>query len=301
MMRGASCSPPGAPRRPCSSLPARAGIGLKPVHFQALLATRPAVGFLEVHAENYMVDGGPLPHYLARLRADHALSLHGVSLSLGGAEALDLAHLERLATHVRRYTPASFSEHLAWSRHGGVFVNDLLPVAYDAPTLERVCRHIDQVQSRLGLRMLLENPATYLLNRRSTLSEEAFLCEVTQRTGCGLLLDLTNAYVSCINHRRDVRDYLAGLPLHVVGEIHLAGHTRQRDADGGELLIDNHGSAVDESVWSLYAEMLTRLGPIPTLIERDNHLPALTELLREAWRAETLMAHADGLERHASS
>jgi uncharacterized protein (UPF0276 family) len=273
-----------------SGLPWRAGVGLKPQHFLKVLATRPDVGFFEVHAENYMVDGGPFHHFLGQVREHYALSLHGVGLSIGGSGPLDESHLERLAALIDRYRPASFSEHLAWSSHGDVFYNDLLPVPYDRRTLDRVCEHVDRVQERLGLRMLLENPSTYVEFETSTMSETAFLREVLKRTGCGLLLDVNNVHVTCTNHGRDAMAYLRDLPLAEVGEVHLAGFARDEDAAGAPLLIDSHGSPVDEAVWGLYAHVIAQLGAIPTLLERDNDVPALQVLLAEAGRAESLMS-----------
>ena len=272
-----------------AGLPWRAGIGLKPEHFREVLSTRPDIGFFEVHAENYMVDGGPFHHFLTRVREHYPLSLHGVALSIGGAEPLDEAHLDRLAALLERYQPASFSEHLAWSSHGDTFFNDLLPVPYDSETLTRVCDHIDRVQERLRRRMLLENPSTYIEFKASTMSETAFLREVLKRTGCGLLLDVNNVYVSCTNHGRDALAYLRDLPLSEVGEVHLAGFARDQDAAGAPLLIDSHGSPVDEAVWGLYAHVIERLGAVPTLLERDNDIPALATLLAEAGRAEAML------------
>jgi uncharacterized protein (UPF0276 family) len=274
------------PHAPAGQLPSRAGIGLKSQHHRDVLDARPDLGFFEVHAENYMVEGGPFHHYLGAIRQDYPLSIHGVGLSIGADQPLDKAHLDRLATLLARYQPESFSEHLAWSTHGDYFLNDLLPLAYDRASLERVCRHIDQVQHHLQRRMLLENPATYLEFDSSSLDEAEFICEVVKRTGCGLLLDLNNAYVSCTNHNSDVHAYLNALPLHAVGEIHLAGFAEDRDAAGARLLIDHHGSAVDAAVWNLYEQMIARLGPLPTLIERDNEVPALEVLVREAEQAE---------------
>lgn len=273
-------------------LPDRAGIGLKPEHFRDVLQARPAIGFFEVHAENYMVDGGPFPHFLGRIREHYPLSLHGVGLSIGGDGPLDEAHLDRLAALVGRYQPASFSEHLAWSSHGGVFFNDLLPLPYDGATLDRVCGHVDRVQERLGLRMLIENPSTYVEFEASTMDEAAFLTEVVRRTGCGLLLDVNNLHVSCVNHGRAALPCLERLPLHAVGEIHLAGFATDRDAAGAPLLIDSHGTPVDDAVWQLYAAALARLGPTPTLLERDHDVPALATLLAEAGRAEALIGAA---------
>lgn len=267
-------------------LPRRAGLGLKSEHFQQVLATLPDIGFFEVHAENYMVAGGPFHHYLGLIREHYALSLHGVGLSIGGEGPLDHAHLARLAALVERYQPHSFSEHLAWSSHGPVFLNDLLPLAYDDATLKRVCEHIDQVQSTLKRRMLLENPSTYLLFQHSTLDETDFISEVIRRTGCGLLLDVNNVYVSCINHQQDPLAYLNALPLHSVGEIHLAGFAEDADSVGDRLLIDDHGAPVDNAVWQLYQQALQRTGPVATLIERDNDLPAFSVLHAEARQAD---------------
>jgi len=271
-------------------LPRRAGLGLKHEHFVEVLETSPAVGFFEVHAENYMVAGGPFHHYLGLIREQYPLSLHGVGLSIGGEGQLDTEHLARLATLIERYQPHSFSEHLAWSSHGPVFLNDLLPLAYDSATLQRVCEHIDQVQSTLKRPMLLENPSTYLQFQRSTLDETDFISEIIRRTGCGLLLDVNNVYVSCINHQRDPASYLEGLPLHAVGEIHLAGFAEDTDNLGDRLLIDDHGAPIDNAVWQLYEKVLAQVGPMPTLIERDNQLPAFSVLLAEAQQAERHLA-----------
>ena len=267
-------------------LPLRAGLGLKTEHFAQVLETCPDIGFFEVHAENYMVAGGPFHHYLGLIRAQYPLSLHGVGLSIGGEGPLDREHLARLATLIERYQPQSFSEHLAWSSHGPVFLNDLLPLAYDASTLERVCEHVDQVQSTLKRPMLLENPSTYLQFQRSTLDETDFISEIVRRTGCGLLLDVNNVYVSCINHQRAPLAYIDALPLHAVGEIHLAGFAEDTDSLGDRLLIDDHGAPIDNAVWQLYEQVLTRTGPVATLIERDNQVPALSVLQAEARQAQ---------------
>ncbi|WP_248806022.1 DUF692 domain-containing protein [Pseudomonas sp. MWU13-2100] len=276
-----------------SELPPRAGLGLKAEHFQVVLETRPDLGFFEVHAENYMVAGGPFHHYLGLIRDQYPLSLHGVGLSIGAEGPLDNEHLKRLAALLERYQPQSFSEHLAWSSHGPVFLNDLLPLAYDHATLQRVCAHIDQVQSTLKRPMLLENPATYLQFQRSTLDEAAFISEVIRRTGCGLLLDVNNVYVSSINHQYDPLAYIEALPLHAVAEIHLAGFAEDTDNLGDRLLIDDHGAPVDQAVWALYQQVLEKIGPIPTLIERDNQLPTFAVLLAEAVRAEKLLERAE--------
>jgi len=275
-----------------SELPPRAGLGLKTEHFQVILETRPDLGFFEVHAENYMVAGGPFHHYLGLIREQYPLSLHGVGLSIGAEGPLDNEHLKRLATLIERYQPQAFSEHLAWSSHGPVFLNDLLPLAYDNATLQRVCEHVDQVQSTLKRPMLLENPATYLQFQRSTLDEADFIGEIIRRTGCGLLLDVNNVHVSCINHRRDALAYIEALPLHAVGEIHLAGFAEDADNLGDRLLIDDHGAPVDQAVWALYRQVLAKIGPVATLIERDNQVPAFAVLLAEAEQAQHLLHQA---------
>ncbi len=267
-------------------LPHRAGLGLKTEHINEVLETYPDIGFFEVHAENYMVAGGPFLHHLELIRERYPLSLHGVGLSIGGESPLNPEHLARLARLIERYQPHSFSEHLAWSSHGPFFLNDLLPLAYDAHTLARVCEHIDQLQSTLKRPMLLENPSTYVQFRRSTLDETDFISEIVRRTGCGLLLDVNNVYVSCINHQRDPLAYIDALPLHAVGEIHLAGFAEDTDSLGDRLLIDDHGAPIDDAVWQLYQQLLTRTGPVATLIERDNRVPAFSVLQAEARQAE---------------
>lgn len=283
------------------SLPARAGIGLKPEHFRDILDTTPDLGFFEIHAENYMVDGGAFHHYLTRIREHYALSIHGVGLSIGGEGPLDETHLDRLAVLLQRYQPESFSEHLAWSSHGGNFYNDLLPSPYNAATLARVCEHIDRVQERLGRRMLLENPATYVEFTASTIAEADFITQVVRRSGCSLLLDVNNIHVSCTNHGRNARDYLAALPLDAVAQIHLAGFAEDADAAGAPLLIDSHGAPVAEPVWTLYCETLDQVGPMPTLIERDNDIPALPVLVAEARHAERILERLLPASRKAAA
>lgn len=276
------------------------GIGLKPVHVQRILAEGAPLDFFEVHAENYMVPGGPHPRHLERIRERFALSIHGVGLSIGGAGPLDLTHLHRLDALIRRFEPRWFSEHLAWSSHGGRFYNDLLPLPYDRASLTRVCAHVDQVQEHLGRRLLLENPSTYVELAASTLDEGTFLSEVVRRTGCGLLLDVNNAYVSGVNHGRDPWALISALPPAAVGEIHLAGFAEDRDGAGDRLLIDTHGAPVDDAVWALYRRTLAHLGPRPTLIERDQAVPPLDPLVEEAARARlALDAAAFGAEEAA--
>lgn len=276
-----------------TSLPVRAGLGLKPEHYADILAGVPDVGFFEVHAENYMGLGGPPHRYLTAIRALYPLSLHGVGLSIGASRPLDKTHLGRLKNLVDRYDPQSFSEHLAWSTHDTGFLNDLLPLPYTQETLARVTEHVDQTQQTLGRRMLLENPSTYVLFAESTIDEIDFLDTVAERTGCGLLLDVNNVFVSARNLGFTLESYLDAYPLALVQEIHLAGHDAVREADGGTLLIDAHGSAVTEDVWSLYAAVVARRGALPTLIERDANVPALDVLLAEAARAEAIMARRE--------
>ncbi|PJI41026.1 MAG: hypothetical protein CTR53_08975 [Ferrovibrio sp.] len=273
-------------------LPNRSGTAFKPQHFTALLAGETRPGFIEVHAENYMGDGG-LPHaQLSRLRADHALSLHGVGLSIGGEAALDRAHLRRLRQLCDRYQPDSFSEHLAWSSHDGIFLNDLLPLPYTEQTLKRVVAHVAQVQDMLGRRILLENPATYLQFAASTIPETDFLAEIAARSGCGLLLDVTNVLVACSNRGEAPAAYLACFPLHCVGEIHLAGHHDTTDDRGAPLLIDDHGSRISAQAWQLYESLIARTGPRPSLVEWDNEVPDWTILLHEAQTAQAMLDRA---------
>ena len=278
--------------QPRDRLPVRAGIGLKADHIAELVAHTQDIGFLEIHAENYMGAGGPPHAYLTALRERYALSVHGVGLSIGSVGPLDEGHLSRLAALIARYQPESFSEHLAWSSHGGVVFNDLLPIVYDNATLKRVVEHIDCVQSRLRRRMLLENPSTYLGYVHASWAEVDFIAEVARRTGCGLLLDVNNVYVSSVNHGREASAYIDAFPLGKVDEIHLAGSAEDCDAAGDRLLIDAHGSPVHEEVWSLYRRALDRAGPVPTLIEWDNDVPLLAVLLSEARRADQALAEA---------
>ena len=274
-------------------LPRRAGAGFKPQHADAILADDFRIGFLEVHAENYMGAGGHPHRILSRMRQDFPLSIHGVGLSIGSPTGLDPDHLKRLKTVVDRYQPEQVSEHLAWSTHDTRFLNDLLPVPYDEPTLKRVCDHIDQVQDALGRRILLENPSTYLGFEASTMSETDFIRAIARRTGCGLLLDINNVHVSATNHGYGAHGYLADFPLLSVEEIHLAGHAQDTDDAGLPLLIDSHDRPVDDLVWDLYEHVISKLGPLPTLIEWDNEVPDWPVLKREAQLADAI------LERHA--
>jgi uncharacterized protein len=281
-------------------LPARAGVGFKSEYFSDIVASSPDVGFFEVHAENFMGAGGPPHAQLARIRRDYALSVHGVGLSIGGAQPLDRAHIRRLQRLLERYEPISFSEHLAWSTHGGSFLNDLLPFPYNDATLRRVILHVQQLQDALGRRILLENPATYLRFETSIYAETEFLREIAGRTGCGLLLDVNNVYVCAENHAFTPEDYIDAFPLSRVEEIHLAGYAEDVDEIGEKLLIDAHCAPVSEAVWSLYARALARCGPVATLVEWDNDLPPWPVLLDEATRAEALLNERFPAQRRAS-
>ena len=278
--------------RKASKLPARAGVGFKPVHFRAILVEPQPIGFFEVHAENCMGAGGPPHAQLAALRQRYALSLHGVGLSIGSMQPLDRDHLARLRSLCDRYEPESFSEHLAWSSHDGVYFNDLLPLPYTPQTLVRVAEHIDTVQTTLHRQMLLENPSTYVGIAESTIPEVEFLAEVSRRTGCGLLLDVNNVFVSSTNLGTSPQDYLDEFPVERVKEIHLGGHHRDIDDAGAPLLIDAHAAPVAQPVWELYACVIARIGPIATVIEWDNDIPDWPMLRAEAAAAERILVGA---------
>jgi len=278
------------PRAPVR-LPAGAGVGYKPQHFAAITAAPQPLAFFEVHAENYMGAGGRPHAELARLRQDYALSIHGVGLGLGGTAPLDPAHLARLAALCGRHEPQSFSEHLAWAGHDGLFLNDLLPLPYTPERLAVVVEHVDRVQEVLRRQILVENPATYLTFAESTIPETQFLAELARRTGCGLLLDVNNLFVSATNHAIAPRALIDAFPLAAVGEIHLAGHAAAA-SPGAPLLLDAHGAPVADPVWELYAEVIARRGPLPTLVEWDNDVPSWPVLRGEAERAAAVLATA---------
>jgi uncharacterized protein len=268
--------------RPIAS--GRVGIGLRSPHVSEIAATHPEIGFLEVHAENYMVESPALDRLL-ELRRDYPVSLHGVALSLGSAEELDRGHVLRFRALIERVEPTLVSEHLAWAAIGGTYLNDLLPLPYTEASLDLFCRHVDKAQEGLGRRLLIENPSSYFRYRHSTIPEAEFLTEVALRTGCGILCDVNNIHVSASNFRFDPIAYLETLPLAAIGEIHLAGHHAAKDVD---ILIDDHGSRVAKPVWELYTVALRRFGPVPTLVEWDTNVPALEVLLDEARHAEEL-------------
>ena len=273
------------------AIPLRAGVGLKAEHYEVILRSRPDIGWFEVHAENYMGEGGPPHHFLEAIREHYPISLHGVGLSIGAHGPLDQDHLKRLKALNERYRPGLFSEHLAWSTHEGVYVNDLLPVPYTEESAARVSDHVKEVQDVVGRRMLLENPSTYLTFDDSTMSEIRFLEEVCEQSGCGLLLDVNNVFVSAVNHGYSPEGYIDDLPLELVSEIHLGGHADDRDDQGDRLLIDAHDRPIIDPVWALYARTVEKGGKRPTLVEWDTNVPAWPKLFSEAERAEAMLDH----------
>jgi uncharacterized protein (UPF0276 family) len=283
-----------ASRFPAHSIAGLAGTSLKDGHVPAIL-TEKQDGFFEVHAENYMGAGGARHAALTRIRQDYPVSLHGVCMSIGGPQPLDQAHLRRFKALVDRYEPALVSEHLAWSTHATTYYNDLLPLPYTRVTLARVADHLDEVQEAIRRPILLENPSTYVIFPESTMSETVFIRELACRTGCGLLLDVNNVFVSATNHGYSALSYLADFPLEHVGEIHLAGHAEQADDEGDLLLIDSHDRPVADAVWQLFATVIGQCGPIPTLVEWDSDIPDWPVLKAEAAAAQAI------LDRHACS
>jgi uncharacterized protein (UPF0276 family) len=276
-----------------------AGAGLKPEHQRHILDARPDVGWFEVHAENYMGAGGPPHHFLERVRALHPLSVHGVGLSIGSAGGMAPGHLARLKAVVDRYQPFIVSEHLAWSTHDGIFMNDLLPLPYTDATLSLVAQHVDETQTVLGRRILIENPSTYLRFDGDEMPEADFLRALARRSGCGLLLDVNNVVVSAANHGFDSRAYLESFPHEHVGEIHLAGHAVLENDDGA-LYVDTHDRKVSEQVWSLFRDVIARRGVHPTLIEWDSDLPAWPVLEAEVRKAQSILHTAGGLDARAA-
>ncbi len=281
--------------RVTADIPDRAGVGFKTEHASAILEHRPSLGWFEVHPENYMVPGGPRHVTLEAVRERYPLSLHGVALSLGGAERLDREHLRALRALVDRYQPGLISEHVAWSTHDGVYFADLLPTPLTAEALDRLCANIDEAQDALGRQILIENPSNYLRLPSSDIPEPEFLVAAARRTGCGLLVDVNNVYVSAANIGYDAEAYIDALPIELIGEIHLAGHAVE-EADGQQLLIDNHGAMVAQGVWALYARLIGRSGPRPTLIEWDTDVPEWCVLHAEARKADDYLALKVGQE-----
>jgi uncharacterized protein len=285
---------PGA-RHFLGPVPARAGIGLRSVHHHALLEERPAVGWLEAHTENYFHDGGAAVRALERARSNYPLSLHGVGLGLGSADGIDTTHLQRVKRAIARFEPALVSEHACWGQAGGEYFNDLLPLPYTDEAVALLARQVSQAQDFLGRQLLIENVSAYVAFEHSHLHEWDFLAAVSRESGCGLLLDINNVYVSACNLGIDARAFIAGLPAERVGEIHLAGHARVANGGQRPVLIDDHGSAVCEEVWQLFRHALARLGPRPTLIEWDTDIPPLARLVEESRRADQILEEPRGL------
>ena len=279
---------PGTSRLGPSSIPARAGIGLRADHYDAVLETLPPVGWLEVHSENYFGAGGKPLDYLERSRSHYPLSLHGVGLSIGSTDPLDRRHLAQLKALIERFQPALVSEHLSWSSVGGRYLNDLLPLPYTEEALDHFSKRVMQVQDALGRQILIENPSSYLQYAASAIPEWEFLTVLAERSGCGVLLDVNNIYVSACNHGFDASAYLRAIPRHLVREIHLAGFTVNRFA-GSEILIDTHSRPVDPAVWVLYRQAVARFGAIPALVEWDTDLPELAVLVAEAEHADAIL------------
>ena len=282
-------------RLPAYPISGLAGTSFKHEHLTAILAEGRRSGFFEVHAENYMGAGGPPHAALNQIRQDYPVSLHGVCMSIGGPQPLDRTHLERFRGLVERYEPALVSEHLAWSTHNTTYFNDLLPLPYTEATLVRVSDHIDEVQENIGRPILLENPSTYVVFRESTMSETDFIRELVRRTGCGLLRDVNNVFVSATNQGYSALGYLADFPIEHVGEIHVAGHAEQEDDEGDCLLIDSHDAPVADAVWKLFEIVVGRSGPLPTLVEWDSNIPEWPVLKAEAAAAQAI------LDRHATN
>jgi len=277
-----------------TNLPNRdAGIGLRPGHYRDLLQTLPKLGWLEVHSENYFGDGGSPLYYLEQARSHYPVSLHGVGLSLGSTDELNADHLKHLEQLIDRFDPLFVSDHLCWNSVDGIYLNDLLPLPYTEEALKHFSERVRQVQDYLDHELLIENPSSYLQYKHSTIGEAEFLAEVVSRSGCGLLLDINNVYVSAMNHGFDAQAYIDTMPVDAVREYHLAGHT-VRDLPQGTVYIDTHDAPVVEPVWSLFDYTLQRIGRRPTLIEWDSNLPDFEVLLDEAKRAQ---AHCEG--RHA--
>ena len=273
--------------RPASPIPASVGIGLRTPHYRKLLETLPPIGWFEVHSENYFGDGGQPLHYLERFRSHYPMSLHGVGLSLGSVDPLSQVHLKKLKSLVDRFEPGLVSDHLCWGSVGGQYLNDLLPLPYTEEALAHVVTRVAEAQDYLGRQMLVENVSSYLQYRHSTIAEWDFLAEVAQRSGCGILLDVNNIYVSAQNHHFDPLTYINAVPSETVQEIHLAGFD-----SNGDCLIDTHGKPVFDAVWPLYDHAIKRFGQIPTLIEWDTDIPALSVLLDEAWKARAILENS---------
>lgn len=281
-------------------VPATAGIGLKSVHYEEILTRHPCVAWFEIHPENYMGDGGPSHNYLTAIRARYPLSMHSVGLSLGSSCGVDAQHLGRIAKLVNQYEPALVSDHLSWSTFDGHFFNDLLPLPYTLEALDIVAQNVGRVQDTLKRQILVENPSSYLAFANSEMSEPAFLGALVRRSGCALLLDVNNVYVSARNHGWDANAYIATIPANAVREIHVAGHLVEH-VDGTAIHVDDHGSPVCPAVWDLYRQAIAACGRVPTLVEWDANIPALDLWLAEAATADRIAAGAIARNIHAAA
>ncbi|MBV2121327.1 MAG: DUF692 domain-containing protein [Candidatus Thiodiazotropha sp. (ex Ctena orbiculata)] len=274
-------------RKP-TPVPIRAGAGLKPQHYQSVIEDQPDIGWFEIHPENYMGKGGPPLRYLEKIRQDYPISLHSVGTSLGSHLPLDREHLQQLKSLVDRFEPGLVSEHLSWSHGYEWYTHDLMPLVYTEESLQVMVEHIEQVQEYLQRQILIENPSSYLQFKASEMPEQVFYVEAAKRSGAGLLVDVNNVFVSCTNHGWSIDDYLSEIPIELIGEIHLSGHSVQQ-VEGRALRIDDHGSPVCSEVWSLYHEFISQFGLAPTLIEWDSNIPEFPQLLEEVSSAQGLM------------
>lgn len=271
-----------------NKIPETAGIGLRAQHYVDILETQPDAAWLEIHPENYFGDGGAPLHYLAKLREIYPVSMHGVGLSLGSVDPLSQLHLEKLRSLIERFEPGLVSEHLSWGSVDGQHYNDLLPLPYTEEALCHFCQRVSETQDFLKRQILVENPSSYLTFEHSCIPENEFFVNIAERTGCGLLLDINNIYVSAENHSFSALDYLQSIPKGFVGEVHLAGHARNKVGDS-ELLIDDHASKVCDDVWSLFSHYISGSPKVPVLIEWDSDIPELQVLLAEAYKARVII------------
>ncbi|MCG7929689.1 MAG: DUF692 domain-containing protein [Candidatus Thiodiazotropha lotti] len=269
-------------------VPIRAGAGLKPQHYQSVIEDQPDIGWFEIHPENYMGKGGPPLRYLEKIRQDYPISLHSVGTSLGSHLPLDREHLQQLKSLVERFEPGLVSEHLSWSHGYEWYTHDLMPLVYTEESLQVMVEHIEQVQEYLQRQILIENPSSYLQFKASEMPEQVFYVEAAKRSGAGLLVDVNNVFVSCTNHGWNIDDYLSEIPIELIGEIHLSGHSVQQ-VEGRTLRIDDHGSPVCSEVWSLYQAFISQFGLAPTLIEWDSNIPEFPQLLEEVSSAQSLI------------
>lgn len=278
-------------------IPAHAGIGLRAEHYQEILETLPDISWMEVHSENYFAEGGRPLHYLEKISQHYPLSLHGVGMSIGSTDKIDIEHLDKLNKLIHQFQPGLVSEHLSWGSFQGRHFNDLFPMPYTGEALQHMVRRVDYVQEYLGRQILIENVSSYLQFECSTIAEWDFLTELAQRSGCGILLDVNNIYVNSHNHHFSAEHYIEAIPGEFVKEMHLAGHT-VKEIDNTRILIDTHDQRVTDKVWALYKKAIQRFGPIPTLIEWDSDLPTLEVLLNEAGRAEQILQSIQCANNH---